>query len=138
MKRFSLTLVPTFTLLAEAGACAPVEGSFNRADPALAGPPVKVMGEAQNCIRTVAIRQSKVRSDQVIDFEMRGGKVYRSTLPNRCPRLGFEEAFSYRTSINQLCKQDIIRVVQSVGGTIEEGAGCGLGAFVPVEYVEEG
>lgn len=119
------------------GACAPVEGGSNRPDPALAGPPVKVVGEGETCIRTQAIRQSKVRSDQVIDFEMRGGKVYRSTLPNRCPRLGFEEAFSYRTSINQLCKQDIIQVVTPLAGQLDTGPSCGLGEFVPVEYVED-
>lgn len=119
------------------GACAPMDSSASRPDPKLAGPPVKVVGEAETCLRTQAIRQSKVRSDQVIDFEMVGGKVYRSTLPYRCPRLGFEEAFTYSTSINQLCKQTIIRVISPRAGQLDVGAGCGLGEFVPVEYVEE-
>ncbi|QFT75918.1 hypothetical protein [Erythrobacter sp. THAF29] len=116
--------------------CAPVEGA-GQADAALAGPPVKVVGEAQTCINRNQIRNSRVRSDQVIDFEMRGGKVYRSTLPNRCPRLGFEEAFTYKTSINQLCSTDIIYVLEDIGGEIRRGAGCGLGKFVPVEYLDE-
>ena len=47
---------------------------------------------------------------------MRGGKVYRNTLPNSCPRLGFEEAFSYSTSINQLCSTEIIYVLEQIGG----------------------
>ena len=118
--------------------CAPVEGD-GRPDPALAGPAVKVLGEAETCIMRSQIRQSRVRSDQVIDFEMRGGRVYRNTLPNRCPRLGFEEAFSYTTSINQLCNTEIIYVLEQVGGgPPRRGAGCGLGDFVPVEYVDEG
>ena len=119
------------------GACAPMDSSASRPDPKLAGPPVKVVGEARNCLRTQAIRQSKVRSDQVIDFEMVGGKVYRSTLSYRCPRLGFERAFTYSTSINQLCKQTIIRVISPRAGQLDVGAGCGLGEFVPVEYVED-
>ncbi|MEM8725598.1 MAG: hypothetical protein AAGE86_08760 [Pseudomonadota bacterium] len=116
--------------------CAPIDPE-TRADPALAGPAVKVLGEERSCIQRSQIRNSRVRSDQVIDFEMRGGKVYRSVLPNRCPRLGFEEAFSYNTSINQLCNTEIIYVLEQIGGQIRQGAGCGLGRFVPVEYVEE-
>ncbi|MEL6531132.1 MAG: hypothetical protein AAFQ27_14310, partial [Pseudomonadota bacterium] len=61
----------------------------------------------------------------------------RSVLPNRCPRLGSGEAFSYNTSINQLCNTEIIYVIENFGGQIQRGAGCGLGRFVPVEYVEE-
>ncbi|MDJ0642482.1 MAG: hypothetical protein QNJ15_06675 [Erythrobacter sp.] len=119
-----------------ASSCAPVDPEA-RADPALAGPPVKVLGEERSCIMRSQIRNTRVRSDQVIDFEMRGGKIYRNVLPNKCPRLGFEEAFSYSTSINQLCNTEIIYVVENFGGQIQRGAGCGMGRFVPVEYVEE-
>jgi len=119
-----------------AASCAPIDPE-TRVDPALAGPAVKVLGEERSCITRSQIRNSRVRSDQVIDFEMRGGKVYRSVLPYSCPRLGFEEAFSYNTSINQLCNTEIIYVIENFGGQIQRGAGCGLGRFVPVEYVEE-
>ena len=131
-----MRVVPLIIGAGVIASCAPVEGT-GRADPALAGPPVKVLGEAKTCINRSQIRNSRVRSDQVIDFEMRGGRVYRSTLPNRCPRLGFEEAFTYTTSINQLCNTEIIYVAEQVGGEIRRGAGCGLGKFVPVEYVDE-
>ena len=117
-------------------ACAPMD-SETRTDPALAGPAVKVLGHAKGCINISQIRESRVRSDQVIDFEMRGRSIYRSVLPSACPRLGFERSFTYETSINQLCKQDIIYVLEQVAGNLRRGAGCGLGEFVPVEYVEE-
>lgn len=133
MIRFPVALAGICAL----AACAPVDGE-TRADPALAGPAVKTLGEPESCILISQIRETRVRSDQVIDFEMRGDKVYRSVLPNTCPRLGFERSFTYSTSINQLCKQDIIRVLEQVGGTVQPGAGCGLSEFVPVEYVEEG
>ena len=126
------TALPLATL-AVLAACAPMEADE---DFVTKGPPVKVLGDAQNCISLTTLRQSKVRDDRTIDFEMAGGKIFRNTLPNRCPRLGFEEGFTYQTSINQLCNTDIIYVLESFGGEIRRGAGCGLGKFVPVEYVE--
>ena len=133
MLRTSLTL----SALVFVAACAPVE-SGSRPDPALAGPAVKVIGEAESCINNQRIRHPRVRSDQVIDFEMSGGDVYRNILPNRCPRLGFEEAFSYQTSISRLCNTEIIYVLEQTGGGVpRRGAGCGLGDFVPVEYVDD-
>ncbi len=100
-------------------------------------PAVKVVGEAQSCIPRSQVRQSQVRSDQIIDFEMRSGKVYRVTMPTRCPGLGFERAFAFETSIDQMCGADIIYVLMNVGGVPQRGAGCGLAPFVPVEYVKE-
>ena len=78
-----------------------------------------------------------MRSDRVIDFEMNGGKVYRSTLKNRCPGLGWDRAITYETSIDQLCTQQIVYSLQNIGGVPQRGAGCALGEFVPVEYVKE-
>jgi len=100
---------------------------------AMASPPeAKVVGDAVNCVNIRSIRQTQVRDDQTIDFMMNGGKVYRNTLPNRCPQLGFERAFGYETSQSQLCNVDIITVLVQAGG-IRRGASCGLGKFTPVE-----
>lgn len=117
------------------GGCAAGQQDDN--DPAAKAPPVKVVGEPQSCIPRSRVRQSRVRSDQIIDFEMQGSDVYRATLPSRCPGLGFERAFTYETSIDQLCGADIIYVLMNVGGVPQRGAGCGLGSFVPVEYVPD-
>ena len=103
--------------------------------PALAAAPppeAKVVGDAISCVNIRGIRQTQVRDDQTIDFMMNGGKVYRNTLPNRCPQLGFERAFGYETSQSQLCNVDIITVLVQAGG-IRRGASCGLGKFTPVE-----
>lgn len=99
-------------------------------------PEAREIGQPVNCLPIQNIRESKVRSDSVIDFRTSGKKWYRNTLPNSCPSLGFEERFSYRTSISQLCSVDIIRVLQSYGGRLQEGAGCGLGQFQPIELVK--
>jgi hypothetical protein len=128
--------VATFPLLA-AAACAPVEEGERSLAPTAYDPPVEVVGEARTCINSAQIRNSRVRSDDVIDFEMRGGKVYRSVLPNSCPQLGLWESFTYDIEVNQLCAPEIIYVLQQTGGGAQRGAACGLGQFVPVEYVEE-
>jgi hypothetical protein len=123
-----LTLCATLAL----GACAAQtqqEGVSGERS-ASATPAGQVVGEPVSCIQTSRIRNTKVHNDETIDFEMLGGMVYRNTLPNRCPSLGFEERFAYRTSIGQLCSTDIITVLYSDG---TRGAGCGLGQFLPIE-----
>ncbi|MBN8808927.1 MAG: hypothetical protein J0I47_11950 [Sphingomonas sp.] len=86
-------------------------------------------GKAVDCVNTTDIQQTHVRSDQVIDFEMRGGRTYRNTLPYACPSLGFEQRFGYKLSTTQLCSVDTITVLQSGG---MRGPSCGLGQFQPV------
>jgi len=124
-------LVTAFTALALT-AC-----SYERpADAPPVSPAAEVIGEARSCLPLNQIRSTRVRSDYTIDFMGAGDKVWRNTLPNRCPGLGSKEAFSYNTSLNQLCSTDIIYVLQHVGGSLERGAGCGLGQFVPVKLGE--
>lgn len=101
-----------------------------------APPEARETGAAVDCIPIVQIRESRVRSDQVIDFRSNGKKWYRNTLPYSCPSLGFEERFSYKTSLSQLCSTDIITVLQTAGGRLTPGASCGLGKFQPVELVK--
>lgn len=87
-------------------------------------------GPAVSCIPLTQIRESRVRDDRTIDFIMSGHRTYRVTLPLGCPELGFEERFAYATSLNQLCSNDIITVLQSPG--LSRGASCGLSPFQPV------
>jgi len=84
------------------------------------------------CLQLQNIRNSNVIDDQTIDFTTRNGTVYRNRLPNSCPQLGFERAFSYATSITQLCSVDIITVFMN-GQPQMRGASCGLGMFTPID-----
>ncbi len=102
-----------------------------------AAPAATVLGAGQRCIDRSQVRNTVVRSDRVIDFEMLGGKVYRSTLRNSCPSLNFDRAITYETSIDQLCTPQIIYSLQNIGGNLQRGAGCSLGEFVPVAYVKK-
>lgn len=126
MKKLVLGLA-TLAVATTVGAFGPAE---RRAKQLAAYTPV---GEPVNCIDINRIDSTNVVSNSVIDFKMRGGKVYRNTLPASCSGLVFEDRFSYRTSISRLCNVDTIRVLHSYGGRLEEGVGCGLGKFQPVE-----
>jgi hypothetical protein len=105
--------------------------SFAGARDRNAVPDATPVGDAVSCVQLRSIQSTRVHGDSVIDFHMAGGKVYRNTLPNSCPSLGFEERFLYKTSLSQLCSVDIITVLQSPG--LSQGASCGLGKFQPVK-----
>jgi hypothetical protein len=125
--RKMLLIIPAIALLSGGGAIAISSKS--------APIPVRAVGEPKNCVTISQIRSTKVVDSRTIDFRMAGGKTYRNTLSQSCPGLKFEERFSYRTSLNQLCSVDIVRVLYSQGGQLSEGAGCGLGKFQMVEKV---
>jgi hypothetical protein len=93
---------------------------------------VTPIGEPVRCLQLQNIRQTKVIDDQTIDFITRNSTVYRNRLPSQCPQLGFERAFSYATSITQLCNVDIITVILQTN-RLQRGASCGLGMFVPIQ-----
>ena len=94
-------------------------------------PPASPAGKPQTCIPLTQIRETRVPDDRTIDFIMRGrDRVFRNTLPNACPGLGFEQRFSYATSLSQLCSVDIITVLYNA--PVMRGASCGLGQFQPV------
>lgn len=119
----------SITMLAALGACKPVDSAPT---PSRA-PAAKIVGEPVNCILSSQIRDTQVHDDRTIDFAMLGGKLYRNTLPHACPRIGFERAFTYESRTSQLCSSDIIYVLESAGGELRRGVGCGLGKFVPVK-----
>ncbi|MEI6419829.1 MAG: hypothetical protein WCO82_12240 [Sphingomonadales bacterium] len=105
---------------------------LSMATAALATRPVpSAEANAKSCLSLSQIQQSRVIDDQTIEFTTRNRQVWRNRLPSRCPGLGFERAFSYSTSIPQLCSFDIITVLQQSAG-VRPGASCGLGVFVPV------
>ena len=100
-------------------------------------PAARVVGQPVSCLSASRIRSTVVHDDRTIDFEVTGGDIYRNTLPNRCPRLGFERSISYDIRGGRLCSPEFIYPLESIGGGIERGVGCGLGEFVPVELVRD-
>ena len=105
------------------------------AGPAAAGdrhavPVAEPAGKAVDCIPIRSIRRSLVRSDRIVDFDLGARRYYRVTLRSACPRLGFEQSFTYATTLGQLCSTDIITVLEQ--STLARGASCGLAPFQPV------
>ncbi|RJF85650.1 hypothetical protein [Sphingomonas cavernae] len=98
-------------------------------------PPATPSGKAVSCVTLNQIRETRVHGDKVIDFHMTGGRVYRNELPYSCSSLGFEERFSYKTSLNQLCSTDIITVLRTPPSI--PGPSCGLGQFQPVDIARK-
>ena len=100
------------------------------AAPAVAQPaaPTAPVPETRSCLPMPQIRSSDVVDGRTIDFRLRDGSVWRNRLPRSCPGLGFDRAFSYTTSIPQLCNVDIIRVIV-LGNPGLIGSTCGLGQF---------
>lgn len=94
-------------------------------------PPATPDGKPRECLNNSQIRETRVRSDQVIDFITYGGKVYRNTLDYPCPQLGFEQRFAHKSTLDQYCSTDTITVLVDQGG-LQRGATCGLGQFQPV------
>ena len=110
------------------GACAATAGnSGGSSGPQSAPASASAKPETTDCIDLIRIDRSEVVDDQTILFHMKGGKVWKNTLPYKCPRLGFEKAFSHKTSINRLCSVDIITVLDTTARM--PGASCGLGKF---------
>lgn len=127
--RKMLLIIPALAMLSGSGA---VALSSKKAPE-----PVRAVGEPKSCVNISQIRSTKVVDNSTIDFRMVGGKTYRNTLPYSCSGLKFEDRFSYRTSLNQLCSVDIVRVLHDQGGQLTEGAGCGLGKFQMVEKIAQ-
>jgi hypothetical protein len=122
------------SLVAAAGALGACTAEADGAEEVRA-PAAVAVGEPVNCIDTNLIANTRVHDDRTIDFEMRGDRLYRNTLPYRCTGLGFERRFAYKTTIGRLCGIDSITVLQS-GGI--NGPTCGLGEFVPIRLSEAG
>ena len=91
-----------------------------------------LLGESERCINMNRIDRTDVIDDRTVAFYLRGGDIYVNRLPHRCPGLRSRQAFMYKNTTNTLCSIDIIRVLESFGGTLRPGVGCGLGEFHPV------
>lgn len=93
----------------------------------------KYLGKRMLCLDIVNIRNTRILDDQTILFSTYGEKVYINRLPYSCFDLRNSGAFSYETSLDRLCRQDIIEVVETTSG---QGSKCGLGKFIELKGVK--
>ena len=93
----------------------------------------KYLGEKNMCLETVRIRETRILDDQTILFEMFDGTIYINRLLVPCFGLKISGGFNYSTSLDKLCKQDNVRVVET-GSNL--GSTCMLGDFI--QFKEKG
>jgi len=138
MSGFSKTiLIPTLTGLIAIGSLTAVSVNAEEDKRRVKAPAAKAIGEPRTCIPIRSIKQTKSHDDYTIDFELRGGKVYRNDLVHRCGGLGFEKAFTYSTSLNQLCRGEIITVISTTGPGLSPRGSCGLNKFQEIELIPD-
>ena len=97
-----------------------------RLDRMLAG---RTAGTPVSCVRQRDLRGNRSFGESVITFEGVGDTIWVNRPPGGCPTLGPSRALVTRTTSTQLCRGDIVNVVDTVS-RFEHG-GCGLGEFVP-------
>ena len=93
--------------------------------------------EPVRCISIPRIDRTEIIDARTVLFYMRGGRdIYRNQLTHDCPRLVREKRFSYNVRTSQLCNVDYISVLEWWGGSLRQGAPCGLGMFYPITEEE--
>ncbi|HSC14166.1 MAG TPA: DUF6491 family protein [Gammaproteobacteria bacterium] len=90
----------------------------------------------EDCVIVSRIDQTDAIDDQNIIFRMRGDRVYRNTLPRKCPGLARENRIAYSTVASRLCSIDTITVLEDLGVGLRPGFTCRLGEFVPLSEAE--
>ena len=90
------------------------------------------VGETQMCIQTNYISSTPVIDQRTILVEMRGaGRGYkRIDLMSGCAGLDRSTGFAYETSINRLCVQDSLKVLEPVGSV------CMIDKIVTIDATE--
>ncbi len=91
-------------------------------------------GETQMCVPLQQIDDRRVIDDKTILLKMVVGPSYkRIDLARPCSGLKSAGGFSSATSISQLCKQDILRVIQE---PLSMGSQCIIDQIVTIDEAE--
>ena len=93
----------------------------------------KATGKMKTCVSTTRVSSTRIIDDDTILFKMRGKKVYLNRLLHSCHGLKISGGFSYKLSTSQLCRGEIITVLE----TVAPSASCALGKFERLEAIEE-
>lgn len=85
------------------------------------------------CMALMRIDHTHVLDDQNILFYMRNGDIYLNRLSHRAPGLDLNQPFMYRTTLNRICNNDIITVLENHGFGLTPAASTTLGMFQPID-----
>ena len=81
------------------------------------------------CIPMNRIKTTRILSNRVIVFEMKGGESYINILPATCPGLRPNRPLMYETRQAQLCHVDIVRLLDPSSVDFRPMGSCSLGRF---------
>lgn len=123
---FSAATIAAMTL--SAGAASGDDEEMTRGEKRLAKimEDYKPTGEIKHCVSLRYLRDSRIIDDKTIFFKGVGKRGYMNKMSHKCSGLEREERFMYSTSIAQLCRHEIITVLDSFG---RQWGSCGLGDF---------
>lgn len=131
MKR-NLLLVAALTAVAGAGCATAASEPEMSAKAAERLAEFKPTGETRSCLTLTEIRSIDAVDDSHFLVETRGGEHYLNKISGRCSGASqMGNHISYTVSTNQLCRNEIITVVDSMNGMIV--GSCGLGDFEKLE-----
>jgi hypothetical protein len=115
------------------GLAAPAFADPEGADDRLAG--YHQTGQTQQCVSLSRVRSMTPIDDQRLLVEMRGGVTYLNTVGARCSNMDRSYTYlEYRTSGSQLCRGEILTVVDQSSRMM--AGSCTLGAFERLEPIE--
>jgi hypothetical protein len=106
----------------------PPDGTSTEAENPLAT--VAATGPSRSCLQISQIDSTEGISDRAIIFRMRGGDLYRNELNANCPGARRDMAFSYSTTIGQICRGEILTFFDPP--VRAQYGSCALGDFVPI------
>ncbi|NVJ99820.1 MAG: hypothetical protein HWE25_16835 [Alphaproteobacteria bacterium] len=123
---FSTAMITAISL--STGAVSDEEDKMTRGEKRLAKimEDYKPTGETKSCVSLRFLRDSRIIDDKTIFFKGVGKRAYMNKMSHQCNGLEREERFMYSTSIAQLCRNEIITVLDSFG---RQWGSCGLGDF---------
>jgi hypothetical protein len=128
-----MRLIPALALAAFAGGCtmedapAPSPGARTDLATAIAG---RTEGPAQACVPLRNIGGNRTVGDAIL-FGDNGRRIYVNRPAGGCPSLEWGRTLRVHVTTGQLCRGDIVTIVDLVSGA--EYGGCGLGDFVPYD-----
>jgi len=89
------------------------------------------IGDTQMCINSQDINDTSIIDHRTILVSMRGPRGYkRIDLANDCTGLSPGTGFAYSTSLSKLCKQDMLKVLETAGQT------CIIDKIVTIDEAE--
>jgi hypothetical protein len=102
-------------------------GAANAAQPGATNPDASPGTEY--CLSLIRIDDSKILDSRHMLFTMTDKSMYLNTLPRNCAGMDPGDTYTFRTSLNRLCHQDVITILHPGGHYMIPGVSCGLGMF---------